>query len=59
MYTIIWREKENDKWDRFKTRKEVLEKLREIENNPDACPLGDVWIFGPAADRYASAGDEF
>lgn len=59
MYTIIWMEKGQDRWDRLRTKKEVLEKLREIERTPEACSVGDVWIFHPEADKYASAGDEF
>lgn len=59
MYTVIWMEKGQDKWDRLKTKKEVLDKLQEIERTPEACPVGDVWIFHPKADEYASAGNEF
>ena len=59
MYTLIWQENNEDKWDRLETKEEVLEKLEEIENNPDACDIGDVWIFRPEADDYASAGNEF
>lgn len=64
MYTVLWIEKDeneisHDRWDRFETEEEVREKLVEIDNDPNACCIGDVWIFGPEADKYAEAGDEF
>ena len=59
MYTIIWTEEGHDKWDRVKSKAEVHALLDKIRDNPAACPVGDVWIFSPKADDYASAGDEF
>lgn len=58
MYTVIWQEGGQDRWDRFKTKKEVLKKLAEIDETPEASPLGDVWVFPPKADDFAFAGDE-
>ncbi len=59
MYTLIWQEDNQDKWDRLETKTEVIDKLKEIEANENASPIGDVWIFAPKADDYAFAGDEF
>ena len=59
MYTILWQEEGKDRWDRVKSKAEVYNLLDDIRNNPDACPIGDVWIFSHQADDYASAGDEF
>lgn len=57
MYTVIWTENSADRWDRFETADEVVNLLKELERK-DVC-VGDVWIFKPNADNYASAGDEF
>lgn len=59
MYTMLWTENGADKWDRFSSAKEVREKLTEIENNEEASPLGDVWIFPPKADDIAVTGEDF
>ena len=59
MYTIIWQEDGQDKWDRFRTKEEVREKLKEINELPNASPLGDIWIFSPKADTYASEGSQW
>lgn len=53
MYTVLWREGNNDKWDRFETREEVENLLDSLEKNPDVCE-GDVWIFEPKADEYTT-----
>ena len=52
MYTVLWRENDNDKWDRFETKKEVKDLLDELEKNPNVCE-NDIWIFTPEADEYA------
>ena len=52
MYTVLWREGNNDRWDRFSTAKEVCKLLDELAANPDVCEH-DVWIFSPKADEYA------
>lgn len=59
MYTIIWQEDGQDKWDRFRTKEEVRVKLKEINELPNASPLGDIWIFHPQADEYASEGSQW
>ncbi len=59
MYTVIWREGDIDKWDRFATKEEVMELLQQIDNNPDACCIGDVWVFSPEADEHALTGSDF
>ena len=52
MYTVLWQEAGQDKWDRLKTKEEVEILLDELQENPDVCE-GDVWIFKPKADEYA------
>ena len=59
MYTIIWTENGKDRWDRVESKTEVYALLGKIMDNHEACPIGDVWIFSPQADNYATAGDEF
>lgn len=58
MYTVLWRENDNDKWDRFETKEEVRNLLNELENNPDVCERY-VWIFTPNSDNYAFDYDSF
>ena len=52
MYTVIWIENGQDRWDRFETEEEVRELLDELVENPNVCE-NDVWIFTPQADEYA------
>ena len=59
MYTIIWTKNGHDVWDRLETGKDVENLLKEIEADPEASPLEDVWVFGPDADRYAVTGSTF
>lgn len=58
MYTVLWRENDKDRWDRFETREDVEKLLDELSENPDVC-IGDVWIFEPKADEYAVNYSEF
>lgn len=55
MYTVIWQENSQDRWDRFETSEEVMVLLTELEQNPYVCE-NDVWIFNPNADDY---GDDY
>lgn len=59
MITILWRENHQDRWDRFETNVDAYNKLTEIKNNPEACPIGDVWVYPDYADRFALSGDIF
>ena len=52
MYTVLWQENSQDRWDRSETSEEVMVLLTELEQNPDVCE-SDVWIFNPNADDYA------
>ena len=52
MYTVLWQENSQDRWDRFETSEEVMVLLTKLEQNPDVCE-NDVWIFNPNADDYA------
>ena len=58
MYTVLWRENKQDKWDRFETEEEVAELLDELQENPDVCE-GDVLIFTPPAEDYCIDFDSF
>ena len=57
MITILWRENGQDRWDRFETDEDAYHKLTEIKNNPEACPIEDVWIYPHYADNMAVTGD--
>lgn len=59
MYTVLWRDNGQDRYDRLETGEDVENLLKEIEADPDASPLGDVWVFEPEADNYAVTGDTF
>ena len=52
MYTVLWQENSQDRWDRFETSEEVMVLLTELEQNPDVCE-NDVWILNPDADDCA------
>ena len=56
MYTVLWQEGNNDKWDRFETEEEVRKLIDQLSENPDVC-VGDIWIFSPKADEYAYTPD--
>lgn len=58
MYTVLWRENDNDKCDRFETKEEVKNLIDELEKNPDVCE-NDIWIFTPEADNHAVEYDMF
>ena len=59
MYTIIYRDGNNDKWDRFETSSEVADFIRHLKDNcPDVC-INDIWIFGPTADEFADTVNTF
>lgn len=44
MWTVLWKDGEKDRWDRFETEDEVRELLDKLTENPDVCE-GDAWIF--------------
>lgn len=59
MYTILWTQGANDKWDRLESHNDVLALLKKLKADPDVCE-NDIWIFGPKADNHAWNGyDEF
>ena len=41
MYTVLWKEGDLDRWDRFETKEEVFELLKELREDPDAWCLED------------------
>lgn len=58
MYTVIWQEDSNDRWDRLETKEEVRELLKTLTTSHNVL-LGDIWVFNPGADDFANAGDEW
>ena len=58
MYTIIWTELGQDKWDRLQTKEEVDGLLKKLYDEGVAC-MEDIWIFSPYADEYAVDYDEW
>lgn len=56
MWTVLWQENDQDRWDRFKTKEEVLCLLNQLRENPNVCE-DDTWIFPPEADEYALTPD--
>lgn len=53
MYTVLWQEDEQDRWERLETRDDVLILLTGLKDNPDVCEE-DIMIFTPGADDYSS-----
>jgi hypothetical protein len=58
MYTILWTEDGEDRWERLEHKDEVLELLNKLSQNDGVC-YDNIWIFGPKADDYASTPDTF
>lgn len=56
MWTVLWQEKDEDRWDRFETEEEVRKLIDQLSENPDVC-ICDIWIFSPKADEYAYTYD--
>ena len=54
MYTIIWKDNGEDKWNRLEKREEVLDLLKQLKENPNVS-YDDIWVFLPEADNYAHA----
>ena len=52
MFTVIWTENGEDRWDRLKTKGEVKALLESLASNPNVCET-DVWVFKPDADKFA------
>ena len=49
MWTIMWTENSQDRWDRLETKEEVMQLLDSLDKN-SGVSKGDVWIFPPQAD---------
>lgn len=58
MWTIMWTENSQDRWDRLETKEEVMQLLDSLDNN-SGVSKGDVWIFPPQADDLALTGNDF
>lgn len=58
MWTIMWTENSQDRWDRLETKEEVMQLLDSLDKNSGESK-GDVWIFPPQADDLALTGNDF
>lgn len=58
MWTIMWTENSQDRWDRLETKEEVMQLLDSLDKN-SGVSKGDVWIFPPKADDLALTGNDF
>lgn len=56
MWTVLWRENDQDRWDRYDSKEEVLRLLDQLRENPNVCE-DDTWIFPPKADECALTPD--
>lgn len=52
MWTLIWDDNGEDRWDRLETKEDVKERLESLRKEPGVC-IGDVYIFPPESDAYA------
>lgn len=57
MWTIMWTENSQDRWDRLETKEEVMQLLDSLDKN-SGVSKGDVWIFPPQADDLALTGND-
>ena len=44
MWTIMWTENSQDRWDRLETKEEVMQLLDSLDKN-SGVSKGDVWIL--------------
>ena len=58
MWTKMWTENYQDRWDRLETKEEVMQLFDSLDNN-SGVSKGDVWIFPPQADDLALTGNDF
>ena len=58
MWTIMWTENSQDRWDRLETKEEVMQLLDSLDKN-SGVSKGDVLIFPPQADDLALTGNDF
>ena len=58
MWTIMWTENSQDRWDRLETKEEVMQLLDSLDKN-SGVSKGDVWIVPPQADDLALTGNDF
>lgn len=58
MWTIMWTENSQDRWDRLETKEEVMQLLDSLDKN-SGVSKGDVWIFPTQADDLALTGNDF
>ena len=58
MWTIMWTENSQDRWDRLETKEEVMQLLDSLDKK-SGVSKGDVWIFPPQADDLALTGNDF
>lgn len=58
MWTIMWTENSQDRWDRLETKEEVMQLLDSLDKN-SGVSKADVWIFPPQADDLALTGNDF
>lgn len=56
MWTVLWRENDQDRWDRLDSKEEVFALLDQLRENPNVCE-DDTWIFPPEADEFALTPD--
>lgn len=56
MWTVLWVDDGEDRWDRLETREEVEELIEILTKNPNVCET-DAWIFPPKSDDYALTPD--
>lgn len=59
MYTILWRENDEDRWERVQTEEEVSDLVIEIAKTQGvAVDEAEVMILSPEADEYAISVDD-
>lgn len=51
MWTIMWTENSQDRWDRLETKEEVMQLLDSLDKN-SGVSKGDVWIFPRLQQRF-------
>lgn len=51
MYTVLWKENNNDRWDRFESIEELISLLNSLKENPNVCE-SDIRVLLPEADEY-------
>ncbi len=51
MWTVLWQENDQDRWDRLDSKEKVFALLNQLRENPNVCE-DDTWIFSESVSSF-------